>query len=471
MRKKFKNILKLFALGTVFVLGGCEAEKDFAEENTQQKTGTIMHKKFEQLIQETQFRTAFNKIYKQKKDTNNTASRTVMENQYGFTIANTPANVIANDSITSYTFLINRPLAQPNVFENLIVSVKQNTEPEAFIIKYEGTAPINSDIPFDFFNFQGTKTLIPITYNATQVASKTYVECKSVAVWICPNHTAWEPGCTGYAAGGAEVCTVHQGSAPGGSSSSSSGSHGGGGSNGGTNTSPVVPCTRNCPNLTQDPCEKLNKLSTTIPTAQAELANLATKTNQLVEHGLCKLNNASVIQNLPVGAAGKVEFQIASSGQYTMIAHTHCNPANTSLSVFSWFDLEAIAKIMKQGKISQDCVFFLPTSDGTNYAMTIDDQEAFLQFFAIGTDPNFDMTIATKRVKAMTDYYDIGNVTGKPILKEDSTSNTFDEKAFMDMLKDNNMGASLLEADPTFTTFTKVSHNKTTGNIDRTPCN
>lgn len=470
MRKNFKTILKLFALGTIFVLGSCTAEKDFAEENTQQKTGTIMHKKFEQLIQETQFRTAFNKIYKPKKDTDNTASRTVMENQYGFTISNIPANVIANDSITSYTFLINRQIAQPNVFENLIVSVKQNTEPEAFIIKYEGIAPINSDIPFDFFSFQGTKTLIPITYNATQVASKTYVDCRAVAVWICPNHTAWEPGCTGYEVGGGEVCTVHQG---GGDTTggSSSGSHGGGGSNGGTNTSPVVPCTRNCPDLTPDPCEKLNKLSTTIPTAQAELANLATKTNELVEHGLYKLNNASVIQNAPVGSAGKVEMRIPSSGAYTIFAHSHCSPSNTSLSVFSWYDLEAIAVIMKQGKISQDCVFFLPTSDGTNYAMTIDDQEAFLQFFAIGTDDNFDMSIALKRADVMKDYYDIGNVTGTPIIKENSTDNTFDEKAFIDMLKDNNMGTSLLEADPTFTTFTKVSHNKTTGNIDRTPCN
>jgi len=96
---------------------------------------------------------------------------------------------------------------------------------------------------------------------------------------------------------------------------------------------------------------------------------------------------------------------------------------------------------------------------------------AILQFFAIGIDPNFDMAIAEKRVKAMTKYYDIGNITGIPILEEDSTDNAFDEKAFIDMLKDNNMGASLLGADPTFSTFTKVSHNKTTGNIDRTPCN
>jgi hypothetical protein len=45
------------------------------------------------------------------------------------------------------------------------------------------------------------------------------------------------------------------------------------------------------------------------------------------------------------------------------------------------------------------------------------------------------------------------------------------EKVFIDMLKDNNMGASLLETDPTFTNFSKLTHNKTTGNLDSTPCN
>ena len=68
-------------LGTVFVLVSCQAEEEFVNENLYQKNGIIMHKKFEELIQETQFRTAFEKIYKPLKGSlnkENTSSKTVM---------------------------------------------------------------------------------------------------------------------------------------------------------------------------------------------------------------------------------------------------------------------------------------------------------------------------------------------------------------------------------------------------------
>ena len=79
--RKFKNILRLIMLGTVFVLVSCQAEEEFVNENLYQKNGIIMHKKFEELIQETQFRTAFEKIYKPLKGSlnkENTSSKTVM---------------------------------------------------------------------------------------------------------------------------------------------------------------------------------------------------------------------------------------------------------------------------------------------------------------------------------------------------------------------------------------------------------
>lgn len=261
MKQKTKNFLKLFVLAVILVLGSCEVEQDLVTENSRQDKVLIMHKKFDELIKQTAFKTAFNKIFKPKIsnfNSRNSTNRTVMENQYNFTIADYPANMITLDSITTYTILITRQNPQPNVFENLILTIKENTQPEAFIIKYESTSPLNSNILYNPLTFVGTRTLIPITYNASPVSSKITIDCKTIMEWFCPNHTKWEPGCTGYGTS-TDVCTISGG----GGSSGSGGSAGG--SSGGiinqTNSAPIVPCTRDCPDVSQDPCLKLAKLS------------------------------------------------------------------------------------------------------------------------------------------------------------------------------------------------------------------
>ena len=58
-----------------------------------------------------------------------------------------------------------------------------------------------------------------------------------------------------------------------------------------------------------------------------------------------------------------------------------------------------------------------------------------------------------------------------PILKENSTDVVADEKAFLDMIKDFDMGITLFEANSTFTNFEIAKHNLTTNDIDKTPCN
>ena len=42
---------------------------------------------------------------------------------------------------------------------------------------------------------------------------------------------------------------------------------------------------------------------------------------------------------------------------------------------------------------------------------------------------------------------------------------------FLDILQNNDLGLSLFEVNPTFTAFDKVSHDKTTGIINKQPCN
>ncbi len=99
--------------------------------------------------------------------------------------------------------------------------------------------------------------------------------------------------------------------------------------------------------------------------------------------------------------------------------------------------------------------------------------QTFLQFFALKGDPLFDMNVAIQRVKDAKKYYGelaSFNENINPIIDYD-TDPINDEKAFLDLLQDNNLGVSLFETNATFTTFEKVTHNKTTGNIEKTPCN
>lgn len=484
MRQKLKEIKLVLSLSLAgLLLFSCQVEEEFINEKPHDKSGLIMHKKFEELIQVTQFKTAFDNITKPKEGFSykvNAPSRTVMEQQYGFTIKDYPANVVVSGSITSYTFLISRENTPSNVFENLIIKTKENEKSKAYILKYESNTSF-VEIPYNYNTFKGTRTLKPIIYDDSKVNSLfDMTNCEIVTEWICINHNEWEIGCTGHEGGGATIICYGSsdvGSGTGGysggsdtSSSSSDGQHGGGA--GGVPTSPVLPC-KDCPEIDKpDPCDKIKVLLTITPTAQAELANLATKTSDVVEHGLYKLSGASVIQTPPTGSNGAVSFPILSSGAYTMLAHTHNSPATNTYSVFSYGDFLAIAELMKLGKISPDCVFTLSTADGTNYAITINDQATFLQFFALGTDPNFNMEIAMKRSEVIIEYYGENNSNPNPIIKENSSiGNNGDEKAFLDMITDLNMGVTLFEANSTFTTFSKVTHNKTTGNIDPTPCN
>jgi len=86
--------------------------------------------------------------------------------------------------------------------------------------------------------------------------------------------------------------------------------------------------------------------------------------------------------------------------------------------------------------------------------------------FGYANNPLYNQTIAEKRILLMDRFY-----TNKiPIIKEDSNDLLSDEKAFLNMLKDSNMGITLFEVDSTFTIFEKVSRNLITGDIVKAPC-
>lgn len=231
-------------------------------------------------------------------------------------------------------------------------------------------------------------------------------------------------------------------------------------------TSPVVEEEE----IKKDPCDKVKKLLSK-PNMQSEISSMATKTSEPNEWGRYKLTSSSVIQTPPSTSAGAVDFPIPASGQYTMIAHTHNSPASSTYSIFSWMDLEGLATLIRQGKVdTQKFVAFLATADGTYYALTIEDPSAFSNFFATAFDTEFDLETGKIRAREMNTYYDPAKI-GNPIIKENNSDNLADEKAFLTFLQDNNLGVTLFEANSDFTTFEKVSYDKLTDDIQKTPCN
>ncbi|MBD3724679.1 MAG: hypothetical protein IE891_07855 [Flavobacteriaceae bacterium] len=220
------------------------------------------------------------------------------------------------------------------------------------------------------------------------------------------------------------------------------------------------------------PCDKIKKQFTDNATLEDKLNTLSGNTTATTERGIHKLSNSNIIQNAGVGTDGSVIMPFVPNGaKCTMMAHTHNSPASNTYSIFSWADLDAFAELLKQSKLDANkFTAFLATADGTYYALTIDNTQNFLKFFALKGDPLFEMDIALKRVEQASKYYGELDENPNPIIKIDSNP-IDDEKAFLDLLQDNNLGLSLFESNATFTTFEKVTHNKSTGNIEKTPCN
>jgi hypothetical protein len=286
MKQKFlKNSLLLFLIGIIMV--SCELQEEAIHQHEHNSNLKLYEMKFEELMTNKRFINSFSKLPKSKKNlTTATVGRTVMENEYGFTIANKPAKVIEDNGETSYTFLITRDATDANSFENLVIQTDSTNTTKAVIIKYNLTSPITSSAD-DSFSFTYENEITPIVYNNTTVSetSKMVIDCHWIHVLLCINdgyggigneHPAnancQNPHLTYYAV--RQVCnsfddgissgggTGPTGSGPTGGSTNT-GSNGGSGGTGGANsinTSPVNNCiTGNCiEENTTDPCSNSN---------------------------------------------------------------------------------------------------------------------------------------------------------------------------------------------------------------------
>jgi len=186
MKHKLKKILLLFLLsGTLFV--SCELQEDTVHQHKHNSNLKLYEMKFEELMTNKQFVNSFSKLPKSKKSiANATLGRTVMEDEYGFTIANKPAKVIENNSAISYTFLITRDSINANSFENLIIQTDSLNITKAIIIKYNLISPITKTED-NSYSFTSNSEITPIVYNNTTIneSSKIIIICYWITTTYC----------------------------------------------------------------------------------------------------------------------------------------------------------------------------------------------------------------------------------------------------------------------------------------------
>jgi hypothetical protein len=501
-----KTIKKLKLLSyiclAILLLNSCTQEKEFINENNHRDID-FNEKSFKEALSLPLFNDALKKVANQKGALRSEdAARTALEDQYGFTIVtDAPIRIITDENGTVfYTILIEREVKEELVFENLMIKV-EDEETTAAIFKYFMTekGTITDDGNYVFSGYSSSQ-FTDLNIEGKMFFNSGGETCFSTNVIRCNDTSAGEPaghlahsGCwaafTNNPFGGSiynstEITCISGsgigmtgGTGGGDAGGPSSNNTGGVGASGGTPDPVIVspiPCrTGNCIEDMLDPCDKISSLFTNHPAMQTELASLANKTSETQEHGRYKLSTMSVIQTPPTSVSGEVSFPPPSAtAKYIMMAHTHNSPSSSTYSIFSWHDLEAIANLVKTNNVdTNQFVAFLATADGTFYALTIDDVNAFIQFFALPKDPLYNFQIAMKRSKAMVDYYDPSfQSTVNPLINENGNSNLVNEKAFLNLLQNNNMGMTLFETDANFNSFTKVKINKTTNNIEPNPC-
>ena len=143
----------------------------------------ISHVKFNELLKDNKFSKAYGKV----QDKRSLVGKTVMEEQYNFTITNGLANVISNGNNVTYTLLINRINDEENSFENLIIKVDSLSQITAYIIKYKSDNVITPE-NFNLSSSAIQKHITPIIYNASSYSitgKEDAYDCYDVTVWVC----------------------------------------------------------------------------------------------------------------------------------------------------------------------------------------------------------------------------------------------------------------------------------------------
>lgn len=423
MKHQLKKILLLYLLtGTLFV--SCTMEEEVIRKHNYSKDIKIYQKSFDELIKDSKFATSFNKLPKKKSTLQtSTQARTVMEEQYGFTITNTPARVMQVGKITSYTFHIERENNNPSFFENLVIQNDSIGNTTAHIIKYTPFIPMTAFAEHNSYSFEGETEFTSIIYDDTQVntSGRMVTVCRNLYRTMCNGRIGGLGGdCTAsthvynticsdttpnciFQQFLTETCTTYDdGESEGGTGGGGTG--GGTGTGGGGGTDPVysdpVPDNNyiaavDAPFTT--PCEQLKTLLN--DTNKQAIEYLETKANDTKEWGYSfqtfpnstNLAPPSVIQ-ADEREPTKIKMSACTGGNYVGAFHTHPIPSAQGIvpmfspGDFKWLRDVALNHAIPHSVKNYNTYFLTLTVQSGTYAIKIKDINKFVTFYGTKYD-------------------------------------------------------------------------------------
>ena len=181
-KKKFKNSLLLFLFGIITL--SCSLENEAVHQHEHSKKASYQRKMYDELILDKNFSKAIKQIPKKNVLASSSLNRTVMEEQYGFTIFDAPINVMETDSVISYNLCIQTDsLAKGDFFENLVINSNKFTNTiDAYLVKYNLLSEITPSA-HGSFSFDFEPEIKPINYDASTARAFTW--CYSYHYEMC----------------------------------------------------------------------------------------------------------------------------------------------------------------------------------------------------------------------------------------------------------------------------------------------
>ena len=527
-KQKLKNYLKFGILLLAIPLLFFACVKDDAilgTESSQKPTFNITIKPYSHFkSQNKKLALKIDKLVK-----NESLQRSETSQEYGFTINDNNVQVMHRDDFTTYTFLVFRDNPEPNILENYVYKEAIDGTYEQFVLKYAYSIDENDNRIYDttFLEIQtindGNLLLnrVGCVPEFVEVLDSLVCSTSTTCTGGAGHNSPTDPNCScvddpscdvaGTASCEASYTYIYQGCGGGATDDNSDNTNNDTNTTGGNTTGnndndntdetteeeiPALPFDDISERGVQRECRKVTDFLNDPGNAafKQKLLDYANPTNYAenldveIEKSITAHENETGIQERQGvdedDASVDISYTATHPNKTTAWAHLHPNDTEGTYSVFSFDDLIGISKILTNNKLDTGTfVAFLITKKGdslTYYAMTINRESKFKDFFYYYNDTNFDVFTATqeekdKRTEAFNKseelrkkYYD----KTPPLI---SSSNVNSQQMLIEFLKfmqEANMGTTLFKTDENFSDFTRVTYNTSSiTNIKEQTCN
>lgn len=500
MKQKLNKLKQVFAVTLAgILLFGCQ---DDFEDNIAKDSKQI---RFEEVSLNDLLPATYNELFasvdKLEKKMKNTSAKTVYNSTYNFSYDDEKGIFISEGNYSSYTFPIKREGGDGKV-ENIVFSKKQDGTYETILVKYDLTEEelvnltkeelLQSETILTDLNtgFSAAKCLVEVVMcnndgsggnGALHVAENGC--CRENNASHLFTFTYSVNNCSGSGTGGSGGTSGSSttggssnngGSAMGGNTggTSSSGTNTSGSSSpgGGSSSSPNPLITVPVANI-KSPCTLLKTLMKD-PPFRGKMANLSGATNWAFEKGFTLYNKEikNTLDNFSYTPfQGNVNSPIANynydSATIQGMIHSHFGGL---LSIFSPIDLQDLYLKMKNQDVTDNYFAGVVTASGTAYIMQMEDRAAFIAF-------------GDKYLSSDSKLNNFGeNFYLKKYGISEQNSKESNEKGFLKMMKEMNMGTNIAASPFTpnapgnpdlFKNLTPIKYNPTTDKVEPQNCN